>query len=145
MKIAIRIAIASSILGIAAFALIQVPSIQDRIMASVVSGMINATDNLPKEDALSAAVCGSRSPIPSPGRAETCMIVQAGEEMFVVDIGDGGNANLQKWRIDYGAIKAVLLKLKIEPVCKTPQRIVCSPIKSDLTSATKEDSNTPAR
>ena len=109
MKVAIRIAIASSILGIAAFVLIQVPSIQDRIMMSVVSGMVNATDNLPKEDALSAAVCGSRSPIPSPGRAETCMLVKAGEEIFVVDIGDGSNANLQNWGIDYGSINAVLL------------------------------------
>ena len=43
------------------------PSVQDRIMVSVVSGMINAPNNLPQEDALSAAVCGSRSPIPSPG------------------------------------------------------------------------------
>ncbi|MDP6181116.1 MAG: MBL fold metallo-hydrolase [SAR86 cluster bacterium] len=109
MKIAIRIAIASIILAIASFVLIQVPSIQDRMMVSVVSSMANATNNLPKEDALSVAVCGSRSPIPSPGRAETCMIVQAGEEMFVVDIGDGSNANLRNWRIDYGAIKAVLL------------------------------------
>ena len=109
MKIAIRIAIASTILGIAAFVLIQVPSIQDRIMMSVVSGMVNATDNLPKEDALSAAVCGSRSPIPSPGRAETCMLVKAGHEIFIVDIGDGSNANLQNWGIDYGSINAVLL------------------------------------
>ena len=46
MKVAIRIAIASSILGIVTFFLIQVPSIQDRIMMSVVSGMVNATDNL---------------------------------------------------------------------------------------------------
>ena len=109
MKIAIRIAVASSILGIASFVLIQVPSIQDRIMMSVVSGMVNATDNLPKEDALSVAVCGSRSPIPSPGRAETCMLVKAGHEIFIVDIGDGSNANLQNWGIDYGSINAVLL------------------------------------
>ena len=109
MKMTIRIVIASIILATASFVLIQVPSIQDRMMASVVASMANATNNLPKEDALSVAVCGSRSPIPSPGRAETCMLVQAGEEMFVVDIGDGGNANLQNWRIDYGAIKAVLL------------------------------------
>ena len=38
----------------------------------------------------------------------------------------------------------ILLNESIEPVCKTPHKIVCSPIKSDLTSATKEDSNTPA-
>mmetsp|Transcript_11053 Transcript_11053/g.36462 ORF Transcript_11053/g.36462 Transcript_11053/m.36462 type:complete len:218 (+) Transcript_11053:675-1328(+) len=31
------------------------------------------------------------------------------------------------------------------PVCSIPHRIVCSPIRSDLTSATKDDSSTPAR
>ena len=74
------------ILGITSFVIIQVPSVQDRMMSLVVSGMFNASDNLPKEDALSVAVCGSRSPIPSPGRAETCMLVKAGEDMFVVDL-----------------------------------------------------------
>ena len=81
------------ILGITSFVIIQVPSVQDRMMSLVVSGMFNASDNLPKEDALSVAVCGSRSPIPSPGRAETCMLVKAGEDMFVVDIGDGRATN----------------------------------------------------
>ncbi len=78
-------------------------------MVSVVSGMANASNNLPQEDALSAAVCGSRSPIPSPGRAETCILVKAGEEMFVVDIGGGSAANLRSWNILFGKIKAVLL------------------------------------
>ena len=109
MKIVIRIAIASLFVGITSLVLIQVPSIQDRIMLSVVSGLANASDNLPKEDALSAAVCGSRSPIPSPRRAETCVLVKAGDDIFIVDIGDGSNANLQNWGIDYGAINAVLL------------------------------------
>ena len=109
MKIVIRLAIASLIVGITSLVLIQVPSIQDRIMLSVVSGLANASDNLPKEDALSVAVCGSRSPIPSPGRAETCVLVKAGDDIFIVDIGDGSNANLQNWGIDYGAINAVLL------------------------------------
>ena len=95
MKLVIRISIVTLIVTITSFVLIQIPSIQDRIMLSVVSGMANATNNLPKDDALSAAVCGSRSPIPSPGRAETCILVQAGQEIFVVDIGDGSNANLQ--------------------------------------------------
>ena len=109
MKIVTRILIASLILGITSFVLIQVPSIQDRIMLSVVSGMATASDSLPKEDALSAAVCGSRSPIPSPGRAETCVLVKAGDDIFIVDIGDGSASNLRSWNIDYGEIDAVLL------------------------------------
>ena len=109
MRILIKVGIAAIILSIASYVIIQVPSVQDRIMVSVVSGMANTFGKLNKEDALSVAVCGSRSPIPSPTRAETCMLVQAGEEMFVVDIGDGSNANLQNWGIDYSKINAVLL------------------------------------
>ena len=110
MRILIKVGISAIILSIASFVIIQVPSVQDRMMVSVVSGMANTFGKLHKEDALSVAVCGSRSPIPSPGRAETCMLVQAGEEMFVVDIGDGSNANLQNWGIDYSKINAVLLR-----------------------------------
>ena len=73
------------IITIAAMVGLRSPSVQDRIMVSVVSGMINASNNLPQEDALSAAVCGSRSPIPSPGRAETCVMVRAGENIYIVD------------------------------------------------------------
>ena len=85
------------------------PPVQDRIMVSVVSGMINAPNNLPQEDALSAAVCGSRSPIPSPGRAETCVMVRAGENIYIVDIGDGSASNLRSWGIPFNKIKSVLL------------------------------------
>ena len=40
--------------------------------------------------------------------------------------------------------ETILSKQTIVPACSIPQRIVCSPIRSDLTSATKEDSRTPA-
>ncbi len=109
MRTLTKIIIVVLILGVASFVIIQIPSVQDRLMVSVVSGMANASNNLPQEDALSAAVCGSRSPIPSPGRAETCILVKAGEEMFVVDIGGGSAANLRSWNILFGKIKAVLL------------------------------------
>lgn len=109
MKLLIKTILISLTLGIASWVIIQVPSVQDRLMLSVVSGMANSFGKLHNEDGLSAAVCGSRSPIPSPGRAETCILVQAGEEMFVVDIGDGSNDNLRNWGINYGEIKAVLL------------------------------------
>ena len=109
MKILIRIVIALSIFGIASWVLIQVPSVQDRLLVTVFTAIGSASDNLPKEDALSAAVCGSRSPIPSPGRAETCILVAAGDDLFVVDIGDGSNQNLRSWNIDFRDIEAVLI------------------------------------
>ena len=104
----LKCSLVAIILGITSFVIIQVPSVQDRMMSLVVSGMVNASDNLPKEDALSVAVCGSRSPIPSPGRAETCMLVKAGEDKFVVDIGYGSTSNIQSRNINFCDINAVL-------------------------------------
>ena len=109
MKILIRIVIASLIFGVASWVIIQVPSVQDRILTAAFTAIGSASDNLPKEDALSAAICGSRSPLPSPGRAETCILVAAGEDLFVVDIGDGSNQNLRSWNIDFSDIQAVLI------------------------------------
>ena len=77
MKIIIRLSLVTLVLGVTSWVLIQVPSIQDRVLTAAFTAIGSATDNLPEEDALSAAVCGSRSPLPSPGRAETCILVAA--------------------------------------------------------------------
>ena len=109
MKLFIRVIIASLILGITSWVIIQLPSVQDRILVAAFSALGSGSSNLPKEDALSAAVCGSRSPLPSPGRAETCILISAGEDLFVVDIGDGSNNNLRSWNINFRNIEAVLI------------------------------------
>ena len=109
MKLFIRVIIASLILGITSWVIIQLPSVQDRLIVVAFTALGSASNNLPKEDALSAAVCGSRSPLPSPGRAETCILISAGEDLFVVDIGDGSNDNLRSWNINFRNIEAVLI------------------------------------
>ena len=109
MRILIKVIIASLVLAIASWVVIQVPSVQDRLMVVAFTALGSASNNLPEEDALSAAVCGSRSPLPSLGRAETCILVAAGEDLFVVDIGDGSNQNLRNWNIDFRNIEAVLI------------------------------------
>ena len=109
MKLLIRVIIASLILGITSWVIIQIPSVQDRLIVVAFTALGTASNNLPKEDALSAAVCGSRSPLPSLGRAETCILITAGDDLFVVDIGDGSNDNLRSWNINFRDIKAVLI------------------------------------
>ena len=109
MKLLIRVTIASLILGITSWVIIQLPSVQDRLIVVAFTALGSASNNLPKEDALSAAVCGSRSPLPSPGRAETCILITAGDDLFVVDIGDGSNDNLRSWNINFRDIEAVLI------------------------------------
>ena len=109
MKLLIRVIIASLLLGITSWVIIQLPSVQDRLIVVAFTALGSASNNLPKEDALSAAVCGSRSPLPSPGRAETCILITAGDDLFVVDIGDGSNDNLRSWNINFRDIEAVLI------------------------------------
>ena len=83
-KFLIYLVASVAIISIALMVGIRNPSVQDRIMVSVVAGLVNVSNNLPEEDALTAAVCGSRSPIPSPGRAQTCVIVKAVENIYIV-------------------------------------------------------------
>jgi len=96
------------IITVAAMIGLRNPSVQDRVMISALEGFIPSI-NLPTEDSLSAVICGSRSPIPSPGRAQTCVMVRAGENIYIVDIGDGSASNLRNWGIPFNKIKSVLL------------------------------------
>ena len=93
---------------IAVFFLTRIPAVQDRVITNVINRVLNNQTILP-EDALSAVVCGTRSPLPSPGRAETCILIKAGKHLYVVDVGDGSVTNLRNWRINLGKVKAVLL------------------------------------
>lgn len=96
------------IIAIATMVGLSNASVQDRLMLSVIQNLM--PDSRQSEvDSLSATVCGSRSPIPSPGRAQTCVMVKAGEDIFIVDIGDGSANNLRNWNIPFNKIKSVLL------------------------------------
>ena len=90
------------------FISLRIPFIQDLVIRTAVSNLATAENPFPEEDALSALICGSRSPLPSPGRAQTCVAVKAGEDIFIVDIGDGANVNLGKYNVPTNQIRAVL-------------------------------------
>ena len=97
-------------LGILTFGgllLLQIPSIQDRLLDNAIPNLVQ--DNMPTEDALSAIVCGSRSPLPHPSRDEACILVIAGKNIYVVDTGAGSSNNVNQWAIPANRIKAVLL------------------------------------
>jgi len=98
------------VIALLGFFLIQNHVVQDRLFKNVVSELIPSTTNeIFLDDALSVAVCGSRAPLPSPNRAETCLLVQAGTSKFIIDSGEGSAANLQRWGIDYTDLEAVIL------------------------------------
>ena len=90
------------------FVLIRIPAIQDRIAPLAMVALLSPA-NLPEEDSLSALVCGSASPLGATDRAQTCIMVRAGDEIYIVDIGDGANRNLGRWRIPMNKVQAVLL------------------------------------
>lgn len=60
-------------------------------------------------DGLHVGLCGTGSPLPNPDRAGPCNVVIAGEQMFVVDIGEGGGRNIALMGLDVSQASGLLL------------------------------------
>jgi ribonuclease Z len=60
-------------------------------------------------DGLTLIFCGTGTPLPDPARAESCLLVRAGDTLLLIDAGDGGVRNLAGWRVPLGQLDAVLL------------------------------------
>ncbi len=85
-------------------------SVQDRILNIGLQNIIsNAEPFLDKEDSLKVVICGSRSPLPSPGRAESCVLVEAGDDIYIFDLGNGSVDNLTQYQLPWPSVKAVLI------------------------------------
>ena len=108
MKVSKYILILLLVSLISGYFLVQNHSVQNRLFENTVRELFQA-DEIFMNDALSVAVCGSRAPLPSPNRAETCLLVQAGSSKFIIDAGRGSADNLQRWRVDYSDLEAVIL------------------------------------
>jgi ribonuclease Z len=61
------------------------------------------------EDGLHVGLCGTGSPMPNPDRAGPCNVVIAGDQMFLVDIGEGGNRVLNLMGINPAQLDGLLL------------------------------------
>ena len=85
-------------------------SVQDRILNIGINNiLLSAEPFLDKEDTLKVVVCGSRSPLPSPGRAEACILVEAGDDIYIFDLGNGSMDNLSEYQVPWPNVKAVLI------------------------------------
>ena len=60
-------------------------------------------------DALKVTFCGTSGPLPIKDRAKTCVAVQAGGSLYLVDIGPEATENLQVWRMPLATAKAVFI------------------------------------
>ena len=85
-------------------------SVQDRILNIGIKNILfSAEPFLDKEDTLKVVICGSRSPLPSPGRAESCVLVEAGDDIYIFDLGNGSVNNLTQYQLQWPNVKAVLI------------------------------------
>ena len=94
-------------LAAVAFILLKQPWFQDRLLQTALSNMAAPVSQLPEEDSLTAVVCGSRSPINDPNRAEACILVQAGDQIFIFDTGNGSAQNLHNWNMPWNRFEGI--------------------------------------
>ncbi|MEI6486656.1 MAG: MBL fold metallo-hydrolase [Sphingomonadales bacterium] len=60
-------------------------------------------------DGLTLVFCGTGTPLPDPDRAESCLLVKAGDTLLLIDGGDGGVRKLAGWGVRLGGLNGVLL------------------------------------
>jgi len=60
-------------------------------------------------DGLHLGLCGTGSPMPNPHRAGPCNVVIAGDQVLVIDMGEGGNRNLNLMGVSAARVDALLL------------------------------------
>ena len=111
MKKFIKIFLSSVLLIIiASLFAINIPTVQDKLLNIGLKNLtVNATPFLDVEDTLKVVVCGSRSPLPAPGRAEACILVEAGDDIYIFDMGNGSAVNLQQYQIPWSNVKGIFI------------------------------------
>ena len=111
MKIIFKLLIALAVLaGLSITAVLNIPALQDRLMAQVIEKRISATpSHLFNDDALRVVVCGSASPMPHKSRAAARVMVIAGGKYYIVDAGNRSTNNLNLCRIPAKKIGGVMI------------------------------------
>ena len=105
------------------FFLTRVPAVQDALFQRLAQSLISTAPNIfPEEDSLSALVCGSKSPLPHPTRAETCVMIKAGEETFIFDVGNKSIDNLRNWRVPLNQLNGIFIShLHSDHIAELPE------------------------
>ena len=105
------------------FFLTRVPAVQDALFQRLAISLIGTTPNIfPEEDSLIALVCGSKSPLPHPTRAETCVMIKAGDETFIFDVGNKSIDNLRNWRVPLDQLNGIFIShLHSDHIAELPE------------------------
>src|SRR5262245_44747695 len=107
----IALLIIAAIIGAGAYAVLNVPSVQDALFDRMArAALLRDRTALLKDDALRAFVCGSSSPMPDPRRAQACIAVVAGGKIYIVDTGSRSYGNLEVWGVPIKKLGAVFIQ-----------------------------------
>ena len=81
---------------------------QDLVLERMLSALIDGQEPL-DPDSLHVFVCGSASPLPAPGRAQACIAIVAGDDLFLVDAGSGSAQVTMLGRLPVASMRAIFL------------------------------------
>jgi len=87
----------------------QRAAIAERLIAVVLPKQMSTNQVELLEDGLHVALCGAGGPMPSPRASGPCVVVVAGDQLFLVDAGSNGTRNFARLGYPLGGIEAVLL------------------------------------
>jgi ribonuclease Z len=79
------------------------------LMVLAIAAIVPAAALAQAPDSLKVTVCGSGGPLPIKDRAKACVMVQAGGNLYLVDIGPEATKNLMLWRSPLATAKVVFI------------------------------------
>ena len=82
---------------------------QDWLLERAVTARMQRPATMDKYEGLKVFLCGTSSPMPAPGRAQTCVAVLAGESLYLVDVGAGSAQVAVIGRLPLERLEAVFL------------------------------------
>jgi ribonuclease Z len=79
------------------------------LLAVVLAAALAGGSAAAEPDALKITFCGTSGPLPVKDRAKPCVAIEAGGELYLVDIGPEATENLMSWRLPIARARAVFL------------------------------------
>jgi ribonuclease Z len=101
-------AVALALVAALAVRLLQ-PQIGAALLARVAKDRVGRDITAGLPDGLHVVLCGSGSPLPDPSRAGPCTMVIAGQQIFIVDAGEGSSRKLAAMGTPMGRVDALYL------------------------------------
>ena len=83
---------------------------QDFLLQQAITAIASGAAPSKGFEGLEVLVCGSSSPLGmNSGQAQSCIMIRAGDQIFLIDVGPGSNRVLQANNVPLGLLKGVFL------------------------------------